>query len=157
MSASRQQLENATPSRTEHLLPLTEPGDQQNDATDERVIKALVHNFYNAVRRDALLGPIFEQRVTDWTRHLARMCDFWSTLTLRTGRYAGRPIEVHARIAGLSHEHFHRWLALWRMTVTEHVVPNECMRFIEPAARMAQNLARHCVQKAGAPEKPGVS
>ena len=27
-----------------------------------------------------------------WPRHLGKMCDFWSSTLLRTGRYDGRPL-----------------------------------------------------------------
>ena len=40
---------------------------------DAGYIDALVETFYGQIREDALLGPIFAQRVVDWPAHLARM------------------------------------------------------------------------------------
>src|SRR3546814_3747930 len=64
---------------------------------DEAMIEDLVHRFYARVREDALLGPVFEERVADWGSHLQRMCSFWSSVALMTGRYHGRPMEKQDR------------------------------------------------------------
>ncbi|MEH6790128.1 hypothetical protein [Parasphingorhabdus sp.] len=40
---------------------------------DDALISNVVEKFYGAIRSDALLGPIFESHVADWTPHLARM------------------------------------------------------------------------------------
>ena len=54
---------------------------------DEAGIRALVHGFYAKVRQDAELGPIFDRVIgDDWDNHLAKMCDFWSSVMLTTGR-----------------------------------------------------------------------
>ena len=41
--------------------------------------------FYGAARGDEVLGPLFE-RVDDWEAHIVRICAFWSSVTLMTGR-----------------------------------------------------------------------
>ena len=76
---------------------------------DEAVLRALVHGFYDKVRRDPLLGPIFAARITDWAPHLARMVDFWSSVALMTGRYHGQPVPAHTPLP-LDTGHFERWL-----------------------------------------------
>ena len=45
---------------------------------NEAMIDRLVEAFYARVRDDALVGPIFAERVEDWAPHLARMKLFWS-------------------------------------------------------------------------------
>ncbi|OZB16084.1 MAG: preprotein translocase, partial [Rhodobacterales bacterium 34-62-10] len=45
---------------------------------DEGILRNLVHTFYDKVRRDVTLGPIFAARITDWGPHLERMVAFWS-------------------------------------------------------------------------------
>jgi hemoglobin len=40
---------------------------------DERILRDLVHSFYEKVRRDAALGPIFAARIAEWGPHLERM------------------------------------------------------------------------------------
>src|SRR5512138_834647 len=62
---------------------------------DEAMIERLVRRFYDAVRDDALLGPIFAARITDWEPHLQRMFAFWSSVALMSGRYHGQPMAKH--------------------------------------------------------------
>ena len=47
------------------------------------------------VRKDALLGPVFDARIADWEPHLQRRCTFWSSVALMSGVYHGRPMEKH--------------------------------------------------------------
>ena len=84
---------------------------------DEAMIRRLVHAFYARVRADALLAPVFEARVAeaDWPAHLERMCAFWSSVALMTGRYHGRPMQAHAPLP-VQAGHFDRWLELFRAT-----------------------------------------
>jgi len=106
----------------------------------EADITRLVHAFYARVRQDALLGPIFNAHVDDWDHHLARLVDFWSSILLRTGRYAGTPMVKHAALDGLSAELFQRWLALFRATAAEQENQAMAARACEMAQRIAQSL-----------------
>jgi hemoglobin len=83
---------------------------------DEAMIRALVSAFYARVRQDPELGPIFEREVADWDAHLAKLCDFWSSVLLMTGRFDGRPMAAHARAGDIGPAHFARWLALFEVT-----------------------------------------
>ena len=85
----------------------------------EDLIHEVVHRFYDEIRRDTLLRPIFDGMIGDqgWPAHLAKMCDFWSATLLRTDRYAGRPLPPHLAIPELGEEHFRRWLELFNATV----------------------------------------
>ena len=64
---------------------------------DEVMINRLVRGFYARVREDALIGPIFNSRITEWEPHLQRMCDFWSSVALLTGRYHGQRCNAISR------------------------------------------------------------
>ena len=112
------------------------------DITTRADVVRLVDSFYDRVRADDLLGPIFDTVArTDWAVHLPKMYDFWSTVVLRTGRYAGRPLDAHQRLPGLTAAHFARWLDLWRHTVAR-VVPEAARHsFVIPAERMAANMS----------------
>jgi hemoglobin len=130
-------------SETTRHLPLTKPtrSDAPGVCIDEAMIRSLVDTFYDAVRDDDLLGPIFARHVAVWSLHLPKMYDFWSTVVLRTGRYAGRPIEAHRRLHGLTQTHFDRWLSLWSQTVAR-VVPRAGQdAFVIPAQRMASSMS----------------
>src|SRR5215831_7789477 len=62
---------------------------------DEAMIERLVRTFYGRARRDPLLGPIFDSTVQDWERHITRICAFWSSVALMSGRYHGQPMVAH--------------------------------------------------------------
>lgn len=105
----------------------------------EEEITRLVHTFYGRVREDRIIGPIFVAQVPDWERHLANLCDFWSSVVLRTQRYEGRPLRPHFRL-GLRPEHFDRWLDLFEATARE-VLPASAMPvFVDRARRIADSF-----------------
>jgi len=106
----------------------------------EPMIRELVHTFYARVRRDELLGPIFNTHVADWPEHLDRLCAFWSSVTLMTGRFKGRPVPVHAKLPGITVPHFARWLALFARTAREVCPPEAAELFIDRSERIAQSL-----------------
>lgn len=115
---------------------------------DEEVLRNLVHRFYAAVREDEVLGPIFEERIADWTPHLERMVAFWSSVALMTGRYHGRPVPAHASLP-VDASHFERWLALFRAAAREVCTPEGAAHVIERAERIARSL-RIAVEEAHA-------
>jgi len=127
---------------SDHELPLTERAGTppQGLSADELLIRTLVDSFYEAIRADAMLGPIFNANVKDWSVHLNKMYDFWSSMVLRSGRYSGRPIVAHLKLDGLTHEHFDHWLSLWRATVTRIAPPAARGPFIRAAENMAANM-----------------
>jgi len=106
---------------------------------DEPMIETLVHSFYGRVRVDPLIGPIFEARIADWGPHLERMCAFWSSVALMTGRYHGQPMAVHMPLP-VDAAHFDRWLALFAATAREVCPPAAADHFIERARRIAESL-----------------
>lgn len=108
---------------------------------DEEMIHALVHGFYARVRQDAAIGPIFNDVIGDaWDVHLAKLCDFWSSVMLHTGRFQGRPMATHMRLKGVRPEHFERWLALFRQTAREVCPPESADLFIDRAETIARSL-----------------
>ncbi|MBS1799286.1 MAG: group III truncated hemoglobin [Acidobacteria bacterium] len=105
----------------------------------EPEISILVETFYNKVRRDPDIGPIFNAIVDDWTYHLALLKDFWSTVLLTTGRYKGDPMMKHLQLP-LDHEHFERWLSLFAETANEVLTPEHAAEVIDKSHRIAQNF-----------------
>lgn len=106
---------------------------------DEDMICRLVHAFYDRIRVDEVLGPIFAARISDWGPHLERMCAFWSSVTLMTGRYHGRPMQAHAPLP-IGGSHFDRWLALFAATAHEVCPPAAANYFVERAHVIAESL-----------------
>lgn len=109
----------------------------------EAQLTDLVGWFYARVRRDPLLGPVFEGAVADWNAHLHKLVTFWSSVIDGTGRYRGNPMRAHALLAGaVRPEMFDRWLALWRETTAEVLPPPLATLLQERAERMADALRR---------------
>lgn len=104
------------------------------------MIRKVVHTFYGRVRSDELLAPIFEAAVKDWDEHLAKLCDFWSSVLLMTGRYKGTPMVAHAALPNLSGRHFDQWLVLFRATTWDCCPPAAAALFVDRAERIAQSL-----------------
>ena len=114
-------------------------GIQAETGIDEAMIERLVRGFYRRVRSDALIGPVFEARILEWEPHLQRMCEFWSSVALMTGRYHGQPMRKHLPLP-VDGRHFDRWLALFEATARELCPPKAADHFIERARRIAESL-----------------
>lgn len=121
---------------------------------DEAMIERLVHRFYDAVRADPLLAPVFAARIADWGPHLARMCAFWSSVALMTGRYHGQPMAKHLPLAA-DRRHFDRWLALFEATARRECPPAAAAHFIERAQRIAESLELGMAAARGVFLRPG--
>lgn len=106
---------------------------------DEAMLDRVVRAFYVRVRDDEALGPIFEERITDWEPHLERMTAFWSSVALMTGRYHGRPLEKHMPLP-VESAHFARWLALFEETARELCPPEGADHLVERAHRIARSI-----------------
>jgi hemoglobin len=106
---------------------------------DETMIENLVRSFYAKLRQDSLLAPVFEARIQDWEPHLQRMCAFWSSVALMSGRYQGSPMTKHLRLP-VDAAHFDRWLALFEETAREICPPEAEAHFVERARRIAASL-----------------
>ena len=106
---------------------------------DEPMIERLVRRFYARIREDELLAPIFAARIQDWEPHLQRMCAFWSSVALMSGRYHGSPMAKHLPLP-VDATHFDRWLALFEETAREICPPEAEKHFVERARRIAESL-----------------
>jgi hemoglobin len=105
----------------------------------EQQISTLVDRFYEKVRLDPDIGPIFNAIVGDWPHHLATLKDFWSTVLLTTGRYKGQPLMTHLQLP-LDPDHFSRWLALFAETANEVLTPAIAGTVIAKSERIAENF-----------------
>jgi hemoglobin len=112
---------------------------QAETGIDEDMIFQLVHAFYGRVRQDPLIGPVFAARISDWEPHLQRMCEFWSSVMLMSGRYHGAPMPKHAALP-IDAPHFDRWLELFTATAHEVCPPAAAERFVERARLIARSL-----------------
>jgi hemoglobin len=79
----------------------------KDEITSINEIVLLVDSFYNKVKKDDLIGPIFDKVVQDnWPKHLDKMYRFWETVLLNNHTYHGSPFAPHAKLpisAGQTH------------------------------------------------------
>ncbi|WOD43714.1 group III truncated hemoglobin [Hwangdonia lutea] len=88
----------------------------------------LVSSFYKKVRKDAVLGPFFNDMIEDWDEHLDKLTTFWESSLFMTRKlekkYRGNPLEAHVKVDrannnSISELHFGLWLNLWFQTIDE--------------------------------------
>lgn len=96
-------------------------------------IKKMVNVFYGKVRKDDLIGPIFNNVIQNhWNEHLEKLYLFWQSRLFGDQVYNGFPFPPHAPLP-ISKEHFDRWLMLFAETV-DHL-------FAGPIANEAKSRA----------------
>ena len=121
----------------------------------EDYISTLVDTFYERIRAHELIGPIFEEAIDDdWSPHLAKMKQFWSSVALNTGAYSGKPVPAHQKLSRVQPWHFNIWLALFRQTLEDTAPSREAAAyFMERAERIAQSLQLAMFDMPGIPPR----
>jgi hemoglobin len=110
-------------------------------SVSEDDIRRLVHTFYGRVRKDDLIGPIFNGKIDDWDEHLAKLCDFWSSVILRTRRFEGRPMRAHLLLGdAIQSHHFDRWLDLFEDTARRVLSAQAASVFVQLARQIADSF-----------------
>jgi len=109
---------------------------------DRAALAVLVDVFYDQVRRDPLLGPVFAGVIADgeWDRHKERMVSFWSTAMLKAREFRGNVFGKHQAVPQLTPTHFARWLALFEETVGALFAPADAHALVDAARGMARGL-----------------
>ena len=104
-------------------------------------IELLVNTFYQQVKADELLGPIFTQSIPSnkWPDHIQKLTDFWETNLFAVPKFKGNPILKHQIVDAnhhysISQDHFARWLHIWFKSI-DHL-------FSGTLANRAKNAAR---------------
>ncbi len=102
----------------------------------------LVATFYDKLRVDDFIGPIFLKAIPDekWETHLQKLTDFWETNLFRVAKFKGNPMRVHKQLDAdndyiIDQKHFGKWLELWFGTIDEF--------FIGEKANIAKERARN--------------
>src|SRR5690349_10352108 len=91
--------------------------NERGDISTLADIEKLVEVFYESVRQDELLAPVFNMRIQDrWPEHLEKMKAFWQTVLFHQQAYRGSPFPPHARLP-INGLHFERWMELFTATV----------------------------------------
>jgi hemoglobin len=94
------------------------------DINSRKDIELLMEKFYDKVKKDDTIGPIFNDVAkVNWEHHIPIICDFWETLLLDAASYRKNVMEVHFslnRKIPLEDKHFNVWLKLFTGTVDEY-------------------------------------
>jgi len=112
---------------------------QADTGVNEPMLERLIRGFYMRVRNDDVLGPIFAAKIDDWEPHLQKMCAFWSSVALMSGRYHGQPMAKHLPLP-IDARHFDRWLALFEESARDLCPPEAAEHFVMLARRIAASL-----------------
>jgi hemoglobin len=106
------------------------------------LVRRVVVLFYEKIRRDNLLGPIFEEAIgPDWDAHIQRIIQFWLTATRLGGGYDGKNfMPAHLKHSSVHASQMSRWLELFRETAFEQCHPKGALVLIDIAERMAETL-----------------
>lgn len=121
------------------MTPLTSSLDPQPPSEAE--LRRFVVAFYEEVRADDLLAPIFARQVADWATHTGRLGDFWCSVMLGSGTYKGNPFGAHLPLRdALASFHFERWLSLFREVAARELGPERCLAISQKAERIAESL-----------------
>jgi len=94
----------------------------------------LVDRFYEKVKQDQLLAPVFAH--LDWPKHLPIMYNFWSSMLLGDQSYLGNPFQKHIGLP-IGPQHFEQWLRIFTTTIDE----NFTGAIAEEAKGRAQSIA----------------
>jgi len=115
-----------------------------NTIKNRRDISQLVNVFYAKIRKDELLGPIFNRHISDekWPEHLSKLTDFWETNLFGLAKFKGNPSAKHLKVdANLNHTieqtHFGKWLQLWFETINELYEGELAIKAKESARKMS--------------------
>ncbi|RUL74498.1 group III truncated hemoglobin [Dyella choica] len=112
----------------------------QDAKLDAAQIARLVDRFYEKVRADSLLGPVFNAAVHDWVEHKLTLTSFWCSVALGANSYRGNPMAVHRMLHGIRTEHFERWLSLWQNTTREELDEAGARLMLGHADRIGRSL-----------------
>lgn len=78
-----------------------------------------VDGFYSKVQQDELIGPVFNNVITDWGPHLEKMYKFWNAALFGVAGFKGNPFAKHAPLP-IETKHFDRWLTLFNETIDSY-------------------------------------
>ncbi|WP_224484887.1 group III truncated hemoglobin [Robertkochia aurantiaca] len=113
--------------------------NQLKEISDREDVAFLVRQFYGRIRKDEVLGPIFEKQITDWEAHFELLTDFWESQLFLRRSYRGNPVVPHVHTdkstgGSITMDHFGRWINLWIDTLDTY--------FEGERAWIAKNRAR---------------
>ncbi|MBM0637510.1 truncated hemoglobin Ctb [Campylobacter sp. VicNov18] len=86
-------------------------------------IAELMEIFYEKVKQDKNLGPIFKNAIgtsdEEWKKHKAKIGNFWTGILLGEGDYNGQPLKKHLDLPPFPEEFFDIWLDLFEKSLNK--------------------------------------
>ncbi|RFC54687.1 group III truncated hemoglobin [Brumimicrobium aurantiacum] len=117
------------------------------DIQNRADLRQLVHAFYDKIREDDMLGPIFNGHIKEdqWPSHLEKLTDFWETNLFGVPKFKGSPPQAHVEVDhnmnyGITQEHFARWIQLWFDTIKTLFEGKVADRAMNAARKMSTGL-----------------
>ena len=105
-----------------------------NTIENRNDVGVLVNSFYAKIRKDELLGPIFNSHIPDekWPEHLSNLFGI--------AKFKGNPTKKHINVDQnlnytIEQTHFGKWLQLWFETIDE--------LYVGTLAKKAKDSARN--------------
>ncbi|MEX2411075.1 MAG: group III truncated hemoglobin [Candidatus Paceibacterota bacterium] len=125
----------------------------KKDIFSRKDIELLVNTFYDKVRLNPTLGPVFNDVAkVNWVSHLPRMYSFWAAQLLGESGFKGNPMKKHielSKLTRLSEHEFNEWLTLFFETTDQLFEGEKAMK----AKTKALNIARLMLHKIQAHEQ----
>ncbi|MDG1475880.1 MAG: group III truncated hemoglobin [Vicingaceae bacterium] len=107
-------------------------------------IEKLVYTFYSRIRKDSLLGPIFNQHIPEekWPEHLSKLSDFWETNLFGIAKFKGNPTQKHINVDRnlnytVEQKHFGQWINLWFQTIDDLFIGERAQKAKDASRNMA--------------------
>ena len=114
------------------------------DEVTHDTIAAMVDGFYDKIKSDDRLGPVFIGEIGEtnaaWALHLTKMNQFWRAVLLGEHVFKGNPMQAHARIPNLSAADFQLWLKIFQDVVSDMFRHEIAEEIFQKAERIAQSL-----------------
>lgn len=122
----------------------------KKDLIDTADIRLLVDSFYEKVKKDKVIGFIFNEIANvDWDHHLPIMYSFWEMVLFGSGSYKGDPMTKHIqlnKLVNLEQVHFNQWIKIFTETV-DQLFAGEKANEVKNRASHIANLMAHRVQQ----------
>lgn len=120
-----------------------------NDINKESIDK-LMDIFYDKIKADNNLGPIFKSKIgeskEEWKHHKDKISNFWQGQLLRQGNYSGQPMKAHIDLPPFPQEFFSIWLNLFSQSL-DIVFDDNCKSIFLKRAQMIANSFQSMIYK----------
>ena len=107
-------------------------------------IEQLVTHFYQKVQADELLGQVFNDVAqVNWDEHVPLLCQFWSSVMLKSNEYHGNAYQKHVlikQLTSIKEEHFMRWLDLFKQEAINYLPKEAAEEIMQKALLIAASL-----------------